>query len=260
MIEPASYRPSVSMLGWALNEQDNLREYIDRAESFLRQVSDDFELILFDDGSTDRTWDIACELQSARPWLRLIKNGENRGSGYCYRRGIKEARKKYFLAQTVDWAYDLSELGRSFDLLGQYDVLQGVRAGTLSLSGMLTRSDNAFKAFVSIVNYTLIRILFRLPLADYQNVTVCPTHLIQPVTLEADSSFANPEVLLNAWWQGASFKEIPVPFNKRLRGQATGTRWRRVAKSIFEIWRCWFRLVVLGKRVQRGRGTVVSAG
>ena len=104
-------------------------------------------------------------------------------------------------------------------------MLQGVRVDTTSARGMVQqRSDNPYKGLVSVVNYRLIRTLFRLPLGDYQNVTVYPRRLIQSVTLETESAFTNPECLLKTWWRGATFKEVPVPFVKRQRGRGTGTR------------------------------------
>ena len=121
------------MLGWALNEEENLGEYVRRAEAFLSSVSDDYELILIDDGSTDRTWALANELQSSRPWLTVLKNDRNRGPGYCYRRGIGAASKEYFMAQTVDWAYDIDAFRPVMDRLRRYDILQGVRPGEFSL-------------------------------------------------------------------------------------------------------------------------------
>jgi hypothetical protein len=53
---------------------------------------------------------------------------------------------------------------------------------------------------VSVVNYLLVRTLFRLPVHDFQNVTVYPSRLVQSFTLESDSAFTNPECLLKAWW------------------------------------------------------------
>lgn len=251
------FRPSVSMLGWALNEEQNLEAYVDRAEAFLRTVTDDFELVLINDGSTDRTWEIACELQRTRPWFRPIANDRNRGVGYNYAHAIKQARKQYFLVQTVDWSYDLTEFARCFDLLQQYDMLQGIRPGGVSLAAFGRRSDNRRKAFVSFSNYLLIRVLFRLPIGDYQNITVCPTRLAQGLTLEAGSSFANPEVVLKCWWQGASIYEVPVPFLRRERGTATGTRWRSIARSVQDVLGCWLSWVVLGRYPNRRGGTVV---
>lgn len=254
----ATFRPSLSMLGWALNEEENVAEYVGRAESFLSSVSDDYELILFDDGSSDRTWTIMGELAATRPWLRPIKNDRNRGPGYCYRTGIGAATKTYFMAQTVDWAYDIDAFKPHFDELRHHDVLQGVRPGEYSLSTLRKRSDSFYKGVVSLTNYTLIRVLFRLPFDDFQNVTVCPTRLAQPLPLESEGSFTNPEVMMKLYWRGASFLQVPVLFQKRGRGKGTGTRVGAIVQSINDIVGNWFRWVVLGQYPDRRRGSVVS--
>jgi hypothetical protein len=247
----------LSMLGWALNEEMNVGGYVERAGAFLEALTDDYELVLLDDGSTDRTWEVARACQETRPWLRLYRNDRNRGPGYNTKRALSLATKDYVFWQTVDWSYDLGQLGEFLPWLGHYDALQGVREGTLSWRGILgRRSDNAWKGVVSAVNYFLIRLMFRLPLHDYQNVTVYPRELIQSVRLETESSFTNPECLLKTWWKGARFKEFPVPFLKRQRGQAKGTRARAILASVTDIGSWWFRWVVLGRRADRGRGEV----
>ena len=250
---------SLTMLGWALNEEQNINEYVDRAEKFLAPLTPDFEVIVIDDGSTDRTAAIVEELQRTRSWLRLHRNGRNRGSGYNTKVAISLARKDYLFWQMVDWSYDLSRLAEYLPHLGKdSDVLQGVRSGTVSLSGVLRhRSDTAYKGLVSITNYLLLRTLFRLPVHDYQNVTVYPTGLIQSITLESESAFTNPECLIKVWWKGVTIREFPVPFLKRRRGVAKGTRPRVVLRSIADILRWWFRWVVLGLRSDKGRGRVI---
>ena len=123
---------------------------------------------------------------------------------------------------------------------GGVDVLQGVRVGTASTQAMVARrSDTAYKGLVSVVNYLVIRGLFRLPLGDYQNVTVYPRRLIQSVALETESSFTNAECLLKTWWRGATFREVPVPFVKRERGKGTGTRPRAIFAAIRDILGWW---------------------
>ena len=261
MTEPgtaAAFRPSLSMLGWALNEEENLAEYVRRAEQFLASVSDDYELVLIDDGSTDRTWRLAGELQATRPWLTLLQNDRNRGPGFCYRRGIGAAAKEYFMAQTVDWAYDIDAFRPLFGELRRYDILQGVRPGEFSLSVLRRRSDSFYKGVVSLSNYALIRGLFRLPFADFQNVTICPVRLARALTLESEGSFTNPEVMMKLYWGGASFLQIPVLFQKRGRGKGTGTRAGAIVKSIGEIVGSWFRWIVLGGYPNRRAGNVAS--
>jgi hypothetical protein len=148
-------------------------------------------------------------------------------------------------------------LQECWPLLRRYDVLQGVRQSTLSLGGLFRRrSDNPYKGLVSVVNYLLVRCLFRLPLHDYQNVTVYPRALIQSVALESESAFINPECLLKTWWKGTRFKEFPVPFLKRERGRSRGTRPTQIVRAIGDIVRLWFRWIVLGRRPDKQRGTV----
>src|SRR5205807_9425738 len=133
---------------------------------------------------------------------------------------------------------------------------QGFRHGTGSFRGLLISSDNWRKAVISIVNSLLIRMLFRLPVHDYQNVTVYPRKLIQLCPLESESAFTNPECLLKTWWKGAHIKEIPVPFRKRQLGVAKGTRVKVIIASIRDILSWWWRWNVLRRRPDHGRGTV----
>ena len=121
------------MLGWALNEEESIGAYIDRAGAFLAALTDDYELILIDDGSTDRTWAIALEYQQTRPWLKPYQNERNRGSGYNTKRAMSLATKDYVFWQTVDWAYDIRYLAKALPKLEDVDVLQGVRADALTV-------------------------------------------------------------------------------------------------------------------------------
>ena len=247
----------LSMLGWALNEEASIARYIERAGTLLSGLTDDYELIVLDDGSTDRTWSIVTECQRTRPWLKAYRNDRNRGSGYNTKRALSLATKDYVFWQTVDWAYDIRYLARALDDLRTVDVLQGVRVDTTTARGMVThRSDSAYKGLVSVVNYRLVRALFRLPLDDYQNVTVYPRALIQSVKLETESAFTNPECLLKVWWRGAVFKQVPVPFVKRQQGRGKGTRPRVILASIRDIVYWWVQWIVLDRRSDRGRGRV----
>jgi hypothetical protein len=250
-------RLSFSMLGWALDEESNVAAYIVKAEAFLSSMCDDFELILIDDGSTDRTCDIIAEHQASRPWIRLIRNERNRGAGYNAKLALGLATKKYLFWQPVDWCYDISLLPQLVHLLDDYDVLQGVRPDTVSLGGLFkSRSDNPYKGLVSIVNYLWVRAMFNLPFHDYQNVTVYPTDLIQSVRLESESSFINPECLLKTWWRGTTYKEFPVPFLKRQKGKSAGTKPTQIAIAIRDITIFWLRWIVLGQRQDKSRGKV----
>ena len=245
---------SLSMLGWALNEEMNIAAYVARAESFLRPLCEDFELVVIDDGSTDRTPEILAQLQLERPWLKVFRNERNRGSGFNTKRAISVATKDYLFWQMVDWSYDLSMLPEALPRLSQVDILQGVRSG--KVGRIWNRSDTTYKGLVSWVNYTLVRRLFNMPIHDFQNVTVYPTKLIQGVVIESESAFTNPELLIKAWWSGASILEFPVTFLAREKGVAKGTRVPVILRSIRDILKWWFKWRVIQGEPRRDPGPI----
>jgi glycosyltransferase involved in cell wall biosynthesis len=256
---------SVSLVCWAYNEEDSIGEFLKRAVSLMDSVVEDYEIILIDDASTDKTYKIAKTFQEKNPRLKVFRNEKNLDVGISMQRAIQKASKEYLFWQTIDWSYDISNLRSYLEYLKIYDVVHGVRrepvevklgflkpiVGLLKLFGikhLTRRSDTIPKAIVSVINYILIRILFRIPLSDFQNVTFYPTKWIQSIKFEAKSAFANPECLIKAYWNGMSIKEVPINFIPRNKGKAKGTRLLSIVKAIQDIFRLWFQWVMLGRR------------
>jgi len=259
------FKHSVSLLCWAYNEEESIAEFLVKATEMMEETVDDFEIVLIEDGSTDRTYEIAKSFQARNPKLRIYKNEKNLNTGISSRRAIEKAAKEYCFWQTVDWGYDLRNLRQYLGYLKDYDIVQGVRrnpvkvririfkpfVALLKLFGMkhLTRrSDTIYKAIISLINYIIIRILFRVPLSDFQNVTFYPTKWLQSINFEAIGPFANPEGLIKSYWSGRSIKEVPISFIPREKGDATGTSLDSIKRSVYDIIRLWFKWIVLGRR------------
>jgi len=139
-------------------------------------------------------------------------------------------------------------------MLKSHDIVAGVRmAGVTHLA---RRSDTLPKALVSVINYLLIRGLFRVPLSDFQNVVFYPRAIIQGVVFESRSAFSNPEALIKSYWQGCSIAEVPISFLPRQAGEAKGTTARAISAAVTDILRLWFRWVVQGRLRRRSPGCV----
>lgn len=259
---------SVSLLCWAYNEEDSIVEFLEKATQLMEASVEDYEIVLIDDCSTDRTYELAEKFRQKNPRLKIFQNERNLNVGISSRRAIQRASKEFLFWQTIDWCYDITDLRKYLEYLKTYDIVQGVRrepvevkirflrpfAAVLRLFGMkhLTkRSDTVQKALVSVINYLLIRMLFRAPLSDFQNVTFYPSKWIQSVKYEAKSSFANPEGLIKSYWNGMAIKEVPISFISREQGVAKGTRVKAITRSVMDILSLWFKWVFLG-----GRGSI----
>ena len=261
---PRRFAKGVSLLCWAYNEELLVEGYLRRMVALLRECIDDFEIVFIDDCSTDRTYEIVKGLATFEiPEVRLLRNSQKLNVGYAFRRAVSEARKEFLFWQTIDWAYDIASLRAFLELLAECDVVAGVRRDPVQQRGLFVRpveiirklfgikhltrrSDTVLKALVSLINYSLIRILFRLPLSDYQNVCFYRTSLIQSFEYESRSSFVNPEGLIKAHATGASIAEVPISFMAREAGEAKGTQFRAICASAYDVFRLWFKWVVLG--------------
>lgn len=268
---------SVSLLCWAYNEEDSIGDYLERATRLMEETVDDYEILLIDDGSTDRTYEIARAFQKKNPRLKISQNECNLNVGISSRRAIHQASKEFLFWQTIDWCYDISNLRDYLEYLKRYDIVQGVRRKSVhvkikilkpfialfrlfGIKHLTRRSDTILKAFVSLLNYLLIRMFFRVPLSDYQNVTFYPTYWIQSLKYESKSSFANPEGLIKSYWAGKSIKEVPINFIPRGQGEAKGTRIKSIMASVQDILTLWFKWVALGKRGQIQKGMIHRIG
>ncbi|MGA2466679.1 MAG: glycosyltransferase family 2 protein [Thermodesulfobacteriota bacterium] len=258
---------------WAYNEEDSIQGYLEKATHLMETTIEDYEIVLIDDGSTDQTYEIAKAFEEKNFRLKIFKNERNLNVGISSQRAIQRASKEFLFWQTIDWCYDISDLRLFLEDLKTYDIVQGVRrkpvdvkvkffkpfVSILKLFGMkhLTRrSDTVQKAIVSLINYLLIRLLFKVPLSDFQNVTFYPTKWIQSVKYEAKSSFANPEGLIKSYWNGMSIKEVPINFNPRAKGEAKGTRLSAIINSVKDILKLWFKWIVLGGRGHIKKGKI----
>ncbi len=264
---------SVSFLCWGYNEEENITGFLERATALLDSAIEDYEIVLIDDGSVDKTYELALEFRKKNQRLRIYQNERNLNVGISSRRAIQRASKEFLFWQTVDWGYDIHDLRRHLEFLKRYDIVQGTRrrpvevksrllrpiAGLCELFGeksLTRRSDNIKKAVVSVINYLLIRILFNVPLSDFQNVTFYRTAWLQSIRYEAKSSFANPEALIKSYWKGKSIKEVPIGFLPRHKGEAKGTNPKAITASVRDILSLWYKWVIVGKRGRVAKGSI----
>jgi glycosyltransferase involved in cell wall biosynthesis len=239
----------VSMLVWCYNEEILVKTFLERAIDLLNRTTHDWEIIFVDDCSTDRTPDILRDFAALEPRLKVIRHERNKNVGMACRTAVAHASKDYIFWQTVDWSYDIYNLRIFLELLKHFDVVQGIRPVPIRLLSYIPvlrsiyrvrrRSDNFYKAVISLGNYYMLRILFGVHFHDFQNVTFYPRRLAQSLSLVGRTSFVNPEMLLKSYYGGVRVIEVPIRFLPRAGGTARGTRPIVVMRSIMDTARNW---------------------
>lgn len=127
--ELLSDRPLLSVVIPAYNEEHRLPATIQRVLAYLRSQSFPWELIVIDDGSQDRTAELAEAFATDEPAMRVIRNGHY-GKGYAVRTGVLAARGEFVLFSDADLAVPMEEWEKLRRYLNQgYDVVIGSREG-----------------------------------------------------------------------------------------------------------------------------------
>jgi len=109
------------------NEQDNVEQATAAAIKAAQLVTSDYEVIIVDDGSDDRTGEIADRLALEDKHVRVIHHPKNRGYRVALISGFRGANKDVIFYTDGDLQFDVSEIVKLWSLLGSYDVITGYR-------------------------------------------------------------------------------------------------------------------------------------
>jgi glycosyltransferase involved in cell wall biosynthesis len=208
--------PSISIVFPMYNEEEHIQRAVDAARAALHELTEDHEIIVVDDGSTDRTGVLADAIARADARVKAVHNARNRGLGGSLRAGYAVASKELVLYTDADLPFDLMELPRAVRLLEwqQADVLSAYRFDRTSEGLRRTLYTQAYSA--------LVRTLFALRLRDVNFAfKLFRRALLERVPLESEGSFIDAEFLLRSRKAGASIIQIGVDYFPRSRGAST---------------------------------------
>lgn len=161
----SSAAPEFSIIIPAYNEERRLPETLERIAAYVRISRRETEILVVDDGSTDRTAAFAESFRSKLPTLRVISNGVNRGKGYSVRHGMLEAHGCIVLFTDADLSAPIEEADKLFAALETHDVAIGSRALD---RGLISVHQSRFREFAGIIFNAIVRLCLCLPFVDTQ--------------------------------------------------------------------------------------------
>jgi dolichyl-phosphate beta-glucosyltransferase len=148
------------------NEEARLPETLRRIAEYLPTLGLRTEVLVVDDGSTDRTAAVAESFRGKLSGLRVLSNGPNRGKGYSVRHGMLESQGDMVLFTDADLSAPIEESSKLLSALNNgYDVAIGSRAMDRSL---ISTHQSIFREFAGIIFNKIVRIVLRLPFVDTQ--------------------------------------------------------------------------------------------
>lgn len=166
-LSPGSNTPQLTIIVPSYNEELRLPPSLEKIAAYLSASQRLTEVIVVNDGSKDRTAEVAASFADRITNLRVVENGENRGKGYSVRHGMQEARGEFVLFSDADLSAPIEELDK---LLQAVDtraarVAIGSRALDRSLVGV---HQSAFREYAGRFFNLVMRISTGLAFEDTQ--------------------------------------------------------------------------------------------
>jgi glycosyltransferase involved in cell wall biosynthesis len=236
--------PGISVFFPAYNDEGSIAELVHEAFAVLPQFTDDYEVIVVNDGSGDGTAAVLDELARALPRLRVVHHPRNRGYGGALRSGFESATKDLVFYTDGDGQYDVREMKKLIPLMTEeVDVVNGYK---------LKRSDNRRRIVLGAIYKFLARLMFGLPIRDVDcDFRLMRRSMIQNIELTSTSGVVCTEMVYKLRAAGCRFTETPVHHYPRLHGQSQFFTLRRVARTGYDFFKLWLKLVG-GRRLTFG--------
>ena len=227
-------KKSISVIIPLYNEERNLEAIITNINDIVSSLFDDYELLIFDDASTDKTGDIIDMFAKKNSKIKVFHNKKNMNTGYNFRMGIKYATKKYtMLLAAPDMLIP--------DSLKNYMT----KTGTAAIVSNYVRNKKARLLYRRIISYLVtaaLNLMFGLHIKYYLGQLICESKAIKEVRTTTNSFGLPAEVFIRLVKKGSSYKEFPIDIRKMKENSTSAFRIRNIAGFIAMVLRLFFEI------------------
>jgi glycosyltransferase involved in cell wall biosynthesis len=223
----------------AYNDSGTIASLVIEARVTAQKLTQDFEIIVVNDGSADHTAEILDELARTYPEVRVIHHPQNRGYGGALRSGFSGSTKEFIFYTDGDAQYDPAELQLLWPhMVDGVDVVNGYK---------ISRSDPMHRIIIGRVYHHTVKLLFGLKVRDVD----CDFRLIRRsvfdrISLEHNSGVICLELMKKLTDAGCVIAEVPVHHYHRAFGKSQFFNFPRLWHTAQDVLKLWIKLVVVG--------------
>lgn len=238
-------RPGLSMFFPAYNDAGTIASLVITSVKVAATLTDDYEVIVVNDGSKDDTPKILDELARIYPdHVRIVHHAVNRGYGGALRSGFAAATKEFVFYTDGDGQYDPSEVTA---------LWSEMRDGVDWVNGWkISRSDPMHRIIIGRVYHHFVKLLFGLTVRDVDcDFRLMRRRIFDVVRLEKNSGVICLEMMKKFQDAGFRVAEHPVHHYHRAHGQSQFFNFRRVGRTLIDVMKLWWALVIRREHMKR---------
>lgn len=230
-------RQGISLFFPAYNEAENVGGTIEKCLSMLGPLGCDYEIIIVDDGSRDRTAEIVKEYAAQNNRVVLKRHEKNQGYGGALQTGFNSCRYGLIFFSDCDLQFDLGELTSFIELMKADPKIDGVIGYRIKRADPWIRKLNAFGW------NCWARLLFGLKVKDIDCAfKLFKRELIENITIESSGALISVEILTKIKKAGYRLVESGVHHYPRQAGKQTGAKLSVIIKAFYESFKLYGRI------------------
>lgn len=223
--------PDVSLCFPVYKDESTVQRVTEKALDVLSELARDYEVVIVDDGSPDRSGAIADELAATHDRVRVIHHPANLGYGEAVKTALREARYEWICLTDGDDEYDVRDLAKLLPLRDFYDLVITFR---------YVKLYGGIRIFISWVYNLLIRRLFRMSYRDVSTgLRLLRRSLVDELVIESSSPFIGAEITIKATLRGFRVGEVGIQTFPRTFGGSTSTTPANIVATIVEMVRTY---------------------
>lgn len=222
---------NISIVMPAFNEEGSLEYCILSCLEILPSLTTFYEVLIVNDGSTDRTFEIAEKLRQKNNHIRVIHHKRRLGIGSAIRDCLANANGNLIFLTPADGQQDIGEIRLFLESDG--DIVIGHRKN---------RAEPPWRAGTSKVWNLFIRLLFGLKVKDINWVKLFKREVIGKIPINSTSAFIDAEILIKAEKKGYRLSEVSVGHYPRISGRTKCLAISIVWKAVIDAMRLWIQL------------------
>ena len=238
MAKPKQLIPELSVFFPAYNEEKEIEKTVNKAKKVLAKIAKKWEILIVNDGSKDRTLQVAKKLASKDKRIKVVNHKVNRGYGAAFKSGFYNAKYKWITFTDADGQFDFSEITKFIKKQEETDA-------DLVIGYYKKRQVSKSKILTSKMWELVVYVLFGLHVKDID----CGFKLVSKEVVDSLSklesergAFISSEFLIKAKKRGYKIVEIPVRHYPRTTGAGTGRDIRVIINSFMDLFKLWKKL------------------
>jgi glycosyltransferase involved in cell wall biosynthesis len=223
----------------AYNEEANIVTLAEKTSKVLSGICEDYEVIIVNDGSKDKTAEVSAALASRDRHVVALNHEKNRGYGAAVKTGMYASKFEWVFFTDGDGQFDVGEIPLLAKLTDKYDLVNGFR---------IKRADPFMRKLNAFAWGTMVKFLFNFRVKDVDCAfKLIKKEILDRARIESEGALVSTELLAKAKKMGYRIGEVGVHHYPRTAGTQTGAKLGVILKAFGELFKLYGKIQKWGK-------------